>query len=314
MFQDHDLAHGSRLELRLRQGEILPLIGIYDVFSGCLAARYFEAVFCSGYGLSASYYGLPDEGFIAWPDMLSWVERLRFVLPHTHIFVDIDDGYGDVNTATHVVRKLEQAGASAVIFEDQKRPKKCGHLEGKQIIPLEEYLSRLKKILRARKELMVVARTDATDMEEGLHRAEAFADAGADVVLVEGIKEVEDIPRIRERIGQRSRILVNLIAGGKTRPVSLTELSRQGVDIVNYSTPCLFAAQESIEEVLAGLGARDGKLDEHPAVGLDHNNAFLTENLRLATSRELEFASGPAFERKRHPVTVPMLAKVAPGI
>jgi len=314
MFQNHDLPHGTKLQQRLSQGEILPLIGIYDVFSGCLAARYFEAVFCSGYGLSASYYGLPDEGFIAWPDMLSWVERLRFVLPHTHIFVDIDDGYGDVNTATHVVRKLEQAGASAVIFEDQKRPKKCGHLEGKQIIPLQEYLSRLEKLLQARRNLTIVARTDATDMEEGLDRAEAFADIGADVVLVEGIKNVEDIPKIRERIGQRSRILVNLIAGGKTRPVSLTELSRHGVDIVNYSTPCLFAAQKSIQDVLAGLGERDGKLEEYPPVGLKDNNEFLSENLLLATSRELEFASDPTFEKSGHRVTAPLLVEAATGV
>lgn len=285
MYPEKRVSPGTKLRNRLNQNRVVPLIGIYDVFSGTLAARYFEAVFCSGYGLSASYYGLTDEGFIAWPDMLSWVERLRFVLPQTHIVVDIDDGYSDLNAATNMVKRLESAGASAVIFEDQKRPKKCGHLGGKEIIALPEYLHKLEKLLAARSDLVVVARTDASDIEEGLNRAEAFADAGADVVLVEGIKNVEDIPRIRARIADKAKILVNLIAGGKTRPVTLTELSQLGVDVVNYSTPCLFAAHHAIEDALKELINSDGKLEETPPIGLHDNNETLSENVHLAYGR-----------------------------
>lgn len=298
MNSDGNQSYPNRLRNRVREDRILPLIGIYDVFSGTLAARHFEAVFCSGYGLSASYYGLPDAGYLAWPEVLSWVERLRFVAPQTHIFVDIDDGYADENTVALVTRRLERAGASAVIFEDQRRPKRCGHLGGKDIIPLDEYLERLDRLLAARDELFVVARTDAADATEGLRRAKAFAEAGADAVLVEGIKDLGDIPAVRQHIGTKARVLVNLIAGGKTPPVSLGELHGMGVDIVNFSTPCLFAAQEAMDTALRRLLAEDGRLEAQPAVGLAENNRVLEENLRRTG-----LAKEPA------PESMPSLAK-----
>ena len=140
---------GEKLRQRLATRNVLPAIGIYDAFSASIAARYFDALFCSGYGFSASYFGLPDEGYITWTDLLHYVEQVRYILPGVHLVVDIDDGHGDANIAVNLVRRLGQIGASAVIFEDQKHPKQCGHLPGKQISDLEDYLSRLRAVLAA---------------------------------------------------------------------------------------------------------------------------------------------------------------------
>jgi len=271
---------GDKLRQRLAQGTILPLIGVFDVFSAALAARKCEAIFCSGYGFAASYYGLPDEGFIAWPDMVAYVERVRAVLPDTHIVVDMDDGYGDPNLAANMTRRLERVGASAVILEDQRRPKRCGHLPGKEILELSDYLRRLESVLQVRDRMFVVARTDTQELEEALRRASIFARAGVDAVLVEGITEIGVIPRIREAVGPDVGITVNLIAGGKTGPVTLTELESLGVNLVNYSTPCLFAAHAAINRVLDSLAERDGKLlpDEN-GVELAVNNQLLKEML-----------------------------------
>jgi 2-methylisocitrate lyase-like PEP mutase family enzyme len=207
------------------------------------------------------------------------------VLPETHIFVDIDDGFGGEKAATNVVMRLEHVGASAVILEDQKRPKKCGHLDGKEIVPLPEYLKKLDAVLAARNNMLIVARTDATEFQEGITRAKAFARAGADIVLVEGVKEVHRIPELRAQLGDQVKILVNVIAGGKTPPITLSELSRMGVDIVNYSTPCLFSAHSAIDQTLRELRRTDGELEAVPAIGLNDNALFLSESMDIAQGR-----------------------------
>jgi 2-methylisocitrate lyase-like PEP mutase family enzyme len=272
--------YGVSMRARMEQDKILPLIGVYDVFSAILSAKKFEAIFCSGYGFAASNYGLPDEGFIAWTDMVSYVKRIRAVLPKTHIVVDIDDGHGDPNVASIFSKQLEQVGASAVILEDQRRPKRCGHLPGKEILSLDEYMPRLEMVLNTRNELFVIARTDASDIEEGILRVKEFARAGADGILVEGIEKLEDIPRVREAVGKDVSLTVNLISGGKTPPVTLSKLSELGVNIVNYSTPCLFAAQGAIQAKLDQLLDNDGELKLNKIeVDLTSNNNILKEVL-----------------------------------
>ena len=138
---------GQAFRDALKGRDVTCLIGVYDAFSATIASRHFDALFVSGYGFAASQYGLPDVGFIAWTDVLAFVQRLRTILPVHHLVVDIDDGYGGPEIAGHVVRALEQAGASAVILEDQQRPRRCGHASGKQILPLEQYLAKLERVL-----------------------------------------------------------------------------------------------------------------------------------------------------------------------
>lgn len=265
------------LRARLAHG-ICPFVGIYDVFSATLAARHYEALFVSGFGVAASHYGLPDIGFIAWPDLLALVQRIRSVLPGTHLLVDVDDGFGDPEVASHVVARLEAAGASGVVLEDQRRPRRCGHLDGKQLLELPEYLVKLERVLAARRDLVVVARTDATDVDEILTRARAFADAGADAILADGIRSLDVLGELA-RAGARPFVF-NQIAGGKSPPASLTELAACGVSMVIYSTPCLFAAQTAIEDALVALRERDGRLPDGSRVGVASCTALLTENLR----------------------------------
>lgn len=271
----------QRLRSRVATGRSVPFIGIYDVFSALLAAKHFEAVFCSGYGFTASYYGLPDAGFVSWTDLLAFVGRVRSVLPQTHILVDIDDGYADSNVAVEMVRRLEQVGASGVIFEDQGRPKKCGHLGGKTVVSAEEHLRRLSLALQSRRDMFVIARTDAADASEGIQRAVAYADAGADAVLIEGIRDIATVRRAADALGGRTPIAVNLIGGGRTGAVSISELADAGAQLVVYSTPCLFAAHQAMDLALTTLVEDDGRLrDSHGAIDLSANNRFLEEHLR----------------------------------
>ena len=141
------MTYGSALRRDVRSDSITPLIGVFDMFSASISAQHYGGMFVSGFGFAASYYGLPDIGFIAWPDMVDFVQRLRLAFPQHHLLVDIDDGYVDPEVACHVVENLERVGASGVILEDQKRPRRCGHVDGKQILPLEEYLDKLNLVL-----------------------------------------------------------------------------------------------------------------------------------------------------------------------
>ncbi|MFJ2814767.1 oxaloacetate decarboxylase [Streptomyces sp. NPDC091279] len=272
--------HPNRLRAAIGDSGTTPLIGVFDMFSASVSAQHYDGMFISGFGFAASHYGLPDIGFIAWPDIVGFVQRLRLAFPAQHLLVDIDDGYVDPETACHVVQQLESIGASGVILEDQKRPRRCGHVDGKQVLPLEEYLDKLDMVLKARRDLVVVARTDATEESEILRRAEALAATDADVILVDGVRSVDWIRKVRDVIGTKP-LLFNQIAGGKSPRLSLPELTELGVDVAIYSTPCLFAAQTAIDQALTELKAADGRLPQHTAqsVGVPECIELLEKNI-----------------------------------
>ena len=270
------LSPGNRLRETLESRDILPFIGIYDVFSASLAGRHFDTLFVSGFGFAASYYGLPDIGFIAWPDIVALVQRIRTVLPAHHILVDIDDGYCDPEVTCHVVSLLETSGASGVVLEDQKRPRRCGHFEGKQIMELEEYLDKLRRVLATRRDLFVVARTDSSDPADIARRVQAFSEAGADAVLIDGLKSLDTIRQLG-RIVNRP-FCFNQIAGGKSPSCTLSELREAGVSLVIYSTPCLFPAQSAIEDAMNAIKTNDGSL-AGSRVGVQECTKILSDNL-----------------------------------
>jgi 2-methylisocitrate lyase-like PEP mutase family enzyme len=272
--------HGNSLRKVVTQGEIIPLIGVYDVFSASIAARHFNGLFVSGFSFAASHYGLPDIGFIAWSDIVAFSQRLRILLPQHHIVVDIDDGYCDMAVAVHAATVLERAGISGVILEDQKRPRRCGHMEGKELLDIDSFLEKLQQVLENRHDLFVIARTDASEPEEILKRTQAYAKAGADAILADGIKDLNILPKIKEQTGMP--LVFNQMAGGKSPPCSLTELQDLGVSIVNYSTPCLFAAQNAVEVAMQTLKENDGRLSAlKQSSDLNDCSELLQENISL---------------------------------
>jgi 2-methylisocitrate lyase-like PEP mutase family enzyme len=274
------LDFGSKLRDALAQKEIIPFIGVYDAFSAAISAKYFDGIFVSGFSFSASFYGMPDIGLISWSDIVAFVQRIRTILPQQHILVDIDDGYADIEVACHVVSLLESIGASGIILEDQKRPKCCGHLDNKLILSLDEYLQKLEKVISTRKDMVIVARTDANDFDEIIKRVKAFDEVGADWLLVDGVSNLDLVRAVRSHT--KKPLVFNHIAGGKSPSLSLTELKSHGISAVLYSTPCLFAAQASIQEAIQDLKAGDGLLSSKntKSVDLASCQALLEENLR----------------------------------
>lgn len=239
---------GDEFRRRIAKKKLLCLIGVYDVFSAQIASERFEGVFCSGYSYAASAYGLPDVGYVNWRDMADFATKIRHAIPATHILVDVDDGFGDQVVAANTIRILESNGLSAVMMEDQKRPRRCGHFEGKEILPVKEYLTKLTKVLETRASIFVIARSDAPDAAEGIERALEYAQAGADGVMVEAIRDLETISKLRSFTAVP--IMVNQLHGGKSPNWRFDEMEDAGASIVICSTPCLFAAQHGIERYL----------------------------------------------------------------
>jgi 2-methylisocitrate lyase-like PEP mutase family enzyme len=195
---------GSALRSALEDRGQISLIGVYDVFSTTVAQRHFDGIFVSGFGFAASHYGLPD--------IVAFTRRLRTVLPNAHIVVDMDDGYGDPEIAANAALSLEEAGASAIILEDQQRPRKCGHLGEKALLDLDAYLEKLERVLATRNNLFVIARTDAAEPGDMVRRVLASANAGADGVLVDGLESLDVVRSLRELSGHLSIALVNSLA------------------------------------------------------------------------------------------------------
>ena len=264
------------IKAALKTRGIIPFIGVYDVFSASIAAKYYDGIFISGFGFAASYYGLPDIGFIAWSDIVAFVQRVRSILPHHLILVDIDDGYVDTEVACHVVSLLESIGASGVILEDQKRPRRCGHVDGKLLMEQDTFLTKLNKVLATRHDLFVVARTDASEPDDILRRAKAYANAGADAILADGIADLNVLKVLKAEV--EKPLVFNQIAGGKSPTCSLDDLKEAGVSLVNYSTPCLFAAQAALDTEMQLLRERNGFLQKD-RVGVPECTVHLERNI-----------------------------------
>ena len=269
-------AAGNAFRKRVATGKIVQFVGVYDVFSALVAAQRFDSVFLSGFGFAASQYGLPDIGYANWHDTQDYATRVRTVLPETHILVDIDDGYGEEPIVANTVKNLEACGVSAVQFEDQKRPRRCGHFQGKQILSADQYLLKLKAALGVRASLFVIARTDATDIKDGIRRAIRYAEAGADGVMVEAIHSLDSVAELVKAVGKP--VMVNQLHGGKSPNWTVQQLEDAGVSIVMYSTPCLFAAQYGMERYLDSL-EKDRVLSDQETVTMDDCTEILFQPL-----------------------------------
>jgi len=197
------MSNNDRLTLRhqLKAGKLIIAPGVYDLISALSADRLgFDAIYMTGYGVVASYLGLPDAGLASYSDMKNRVETI-VGRTKTPLIADADTGFGGLLNVDLAVRGYEMAGAAAIQIEDQEFPKKCGHTPGRKVVPLEDMVQKIKVARDARdsKDFLIVARTDARTahgLDEALRRAEAFATAGADVLFVESPESEEEMEKI----------------------------------------------------------------------------------------------------------------------
>jgi 2-methylisocitrate lyase-like PEP mutase family enzyme len=215
----------------------------------------FDAVYMTGSGTALVRYGFPDVGLVTMTEM---VENARTIANAVHIPViaDADTGYGNPLNVRRTVREYERAGVAAIHIEDQVFPKKCGHLQGKRLIPKEEMVQKVRAACEAREDpdFTIIARCDAlavVGMDETLDRARAYAEAGADVLFIEAPRTLEEI----ETIGRVFRVplLFNMSTSGKTPFLSSNDLRRLGYKIMILPNFTTLAAMKAVREVLAEI-------------------------------------------------------------
>jgi len=244
-----------------KQGLVVP--GAYDCVSARLVERAgFQAVYMTGYGTSASRLGLPDLGFAGLAEMADHARNMASAVS-IPLIVDADTGYGNALNVRRTVRMYETAGVAALHLEDQMLPKRCGHLAGKQVVPLEEFAQKIRAAVEARTDpdLLVIARTDAiavTGFDDALRRGEAAVQAGADILFVEAPTSEQQIETVAKTFD--TPLLFNYAPGGRSPLLPFKRLRELEYAIILLPVDTLFVAVKAIQGFLAGVREKDDVL------------------------------------------------------
>ncbi len=247
----------AKLKADLTAGKFILAPGIYDGLSARIADKAgFDALYMSGYGVSASLLGKPDAGYLTATHMADRVRTFCGVI-ETPLIADADTGFGGLVNVQEAVRAYEHAGASAIQLEDQEFPKKCGHTKNRTVIDIEEAVSKIKVAVDTRNssDFLIIARTDARSslgMDEALRRAERFLAAGADILFVESPQSEEELQRVG-RCFMGGWLLANMVEGGYTPIFPSKDLAQMGFNIAIHPVMALQAVAQSYTDVYGQL-------------------------------------------------------------
>ena len=237
---------------RLAAPGLITAPGVYDMISARIADRMgFAALYMTGFGVVASYLGLPDAGLATYSDMVGRVTQIC-TIAGTPLIADADTGYGGLLNVAHTVRGYIKAGAAAVQFEDQEFPKKCGHTPGRRVIPAADMVKKIRVAVEARgdDDILIVARTDARTahgLDEALRRAEAYAKAGADILFVESPESEREMEKICASFDLP--LLANMVEGGKTPVLPAARLAELGYRIAIFPATGFLAAGAALNSI-----------------------------------------------------------------
>ena len=241
------------------QGQLI-MPGVYDALSAKIAKRAgFEVVFITGYSLSATLLGEPDFGLLTQTEVVNAAQRIC-ALADLPVIVDADTGYGNAINVIRTVQDLIRAGAAGIFLEDQVWPKRCGHMKGKQVVPLEEQLHKLRAAIEAKQnnDLFIVARTDsrqAIGLQDAIKRGIAFKEAGADAVFIEAPESKEEMKEIARHVP--APLVANMLERGVTPLMTPAELKDLGFDLIVWPLAPVYAVARSLSDVYTTL-RRDG--------------------------------------------------------
>jgi len=270
----------------LAQHGQLIMPGVYDALSAKIAARAgFEVIFITGYSLSATLLGEPDFGLLTQTEVVSAAQRICSVVD-TPVIVDADTGYGNAINVMRTVQDLIRAGAGGMFLEDQVWPKRCGHMKGKQVIPLDEQLKKIAAAVEAKgdNDFFIVARTDsrqALGLSEAINRGLAFKAAGADAVFIEAPESKEEMSEISKQVP--GPLVANMLERGVTPLMAPKELKELGFDLIVWPLAPLYSVAKSLTDVYTTLrrdGSTLGILDQ--LMAFDDFNAIVGLNEKYA--------------------------------
>ncbi|MDN7228156.1 isocitrate lyase/PEP mutase family protein [Planococcus liqunii] len=289
------MSKNKQFKALLQQPNAFILPGAYDGMTARLIEETgFPAIYATGAGISNAQLGWADVGLTAVTEIADVVSRMSDVT-NVPIVVDGDTGFGNAINLMRTVKQLERAGASAIQFEDQVAPKKCGHFGGKQVISKEEMVYKIKAAVDTRKEddLSIIARTDALavyGMGEALERANAYKEAGADVIFVEAPTTIAQLLEITANVPDIPHI-INMVEGGSTPLVSLEEAEEMGFQIMLCANTVLRSAIKGIQESLRVLKQEHSQQNIHDLICTweERQELFKLKQIKQWEKEYLEF-------------------------
>jgi len=249
----------SLLKKYVLEPEILVIPGVGDPLCAKIAQQAgFKAVFLSGYAASAALLGAPDVGLLTLTEMVDCARRITDAV-EIPVFADGDTGHGNATNVIRTMRDFEKAGVAAIFFEDQVSPKRCGHMAGKQVVPPEEMIARLKAAVDARRDpdLMIMARTDALavhGLDDAIARMQRYIEAGADLAFIEAPSTLDQMRRITDEV--QAPNMANMVPGGRTPALTAKELEALGFALAAHPTALTYTMAWAARELLAHLRDR----------------------------------------------------------
>jgi 2-methylisocitrate lyase-like PEP mutase family enzyme len=255
------MADTEALRARLARKPIVVAPGVYDAFTAHNAARAgFTTLYVSGAAIAYTRLGRPDIGLVSMSEVAGTLGAIRERVD-AHLIVDADTGYGNALNVGRTVRTFERMGANAIQLEDQTFPKRCGHLDGKALIPTEEMCGKIRAAVDARqsRETLIIARTDAVAVEgfeRSIERAVRYRAAGADMLFVEAPKTRDELARITATLGAGGPLMANMVEGGKTPVLPAAELEAIGFALVIFPGGIVRALAQTAGEYYASLARR----------------------------------------------------------
>jgi 2-methylisocitrate lyase-like PEP mutase family enzyme len=289
------------LKHRMNESAVLAP-GVFDALSALLAAEAgFEAIYLSGASIAYTQLGRPDVGLVTATQVADVVSRVRdrVALP---LIVDIDTGFGNALNVKQTVRQFERLGANALQIEDQTSPKRCGHLQGKELVSPEEMAGKVRAAVDARQsdDTLIIARTDAIAVEglnRALERGALYRDAGADILFIEAPQSLDDMARIGKSFGDSVHLLANMVEGGRTPMRTLGQLSDLGFRLVITPGALVRAFAFMAREFLAQLKANGSTaLNRERMLDFAQINALVELSELLEEGRRYEARRGEAAE------------------
>lgn len=254
--------------------------GAYDALSAKIAAQAgAQAVYMTGFGIAGSMLGLPDIGLLSATEMADRVRALAEAAAPAPLIADGDNGHGGPLNAARLTRLYEAAGAQCIQIEDQVFPKRCGHMEGKDVVALEDAAQKIRAAAEARssKDFKIMARTDARathDLDEALRRGEAFLKAGADILFIEAPRDIGELERIAKTF-RGVALLANMVEDGKTPYLPAKVLAELGYKLAIFPVSALLAVTRRLEEIYGVLLKGEGLPASEPRVSFQRYNEIV---------------------------------------
>ena len=254
--------------------------GVFDALSALIAKQAgFRTLYMTGFGVAGSLLAKPDIGLVTASEMVTRASQIVDAIGDAPLIADGDNGYGGVHNVSRLVNAYEKIGVQCIQLEDQVIPKRCGHMNNKEIVDLEEATAKIRAAIQSRdsNNFLIAARTDSRathDLDEALRRGDAFLNAGADILFIEAPQSIDEMQIIKNEFPD-ANLIVNIVEGGKTPELDFEEVAQIGFKIVLRPVSALLAISSTLQDCYSAL-LRSNSNQENPAkISFDEYNKLI---------------------------------------